>query len=710
MRRHPVRRAAAAGAVAAAALALAPVALAGDGGLTPGPTFPVTDPVSMGVGDFNRDGRPDVAVVSARQKEKEGVVRILLNDGTGSFNAAPDVAAGADPGQLVVGDFDNDGEDDLAITNQADKDVSIRLGTGGGRFGGAVPDLAVGGRVPRALVTGDFNADNREDLAISAGDASGGNVYLRLGSPAGGFVDGPTVANVLAPLVVEDFDGDAIEDLAAGDLIGTGGRYLRGAGAAAFASPVNLGLPLAASLTAPHGLASGDFNGDGRRDLVTVMRDVVSVRMSPQGPLAGGADLMVPGEHRAVAVGDLDGDRRDDVVVARCGSGGGLVVLRDNGTTGLAADPIRPYDGLCDVAIADLDGDGVDDVIGADRGTGRVLVLKGTGNGELQGNLVVNGGFEGAGSGRNVSDFPAIPGWQRTGNVTSIRYGFGAGAFFPTRLESPRLSGGNALLWGGDSRSTGGTTQAFQTVDVSAAAAAIDGGRSAITLSAWLGGALDVPDVMSARAEFVSASGAVLGRVELAGVTAADRRNMTTLLRREGSGTVPVGTRRITVRLISADADTTLSSATADNVRLTLRQGPPAPGGAGGPGAGGGGQAGGDGVAPRIAGVRLSKAAFPVARRGKAGTVVRFTLSEDATVTLRVERRVAGRRVRHVPVKGTLVRTGRAGANRILLDGRLGGRALAAGRYRVRLVAADAAGNRSAPATRAFRITVPVMR
>jgi hypothetical protein len=131
-----------------------------------------------------------------------------------------------------------------------------------------------------------------------------------------------------------------------------------------------------------------------------------------------------------------------------------------------------------------------------------------------------------------------------------------------------------------------------------------------------------------------------------------------------------------------------------------------------------GGQADADRVRPVLAQLWLSPWRFRSARRGASvavatGTTVRFRLSEAASVRLRAERARSGRRrggkcvaprrarptakrcTRFVAVKGRATATGKAGANRLRFRGRLGGRRLAPGRYRLVVTAIDPAGNRS---------------
>jgi hypothetical protein len=129
----------------------------------------------------------------------------------------------------------------------------------------------------------------------------------------------------------------------------------------------------------------------------------------------------------------------------------------------------------------------------------------------------------------------------------------------------------------------------------------------------------------------------------------------------------------------------------------------PEPGTSGGDPQPGGGA---DRTAPLLRRVTLTPRRFAVARRATAvtaarrGTRIRYTLSEPAAVTLRVQRLAGGR----VHAVGTLRRSGVAGANRVRFSGRIGRRALARGRYGLTVRATDAAGNRSLPRSRTFRI------
>jgi hypothetical protein len=129
-----------------------------------------------------------------------------------------------------------------------------------------------------------------------------------------------------------------------------------------------------------------------------------------------------------------------------------------------------------------------------------------------------------------------------------------------------------------------------------------------------------------------------------------------------------------------------------------------------GGGSPGGGSPGPDTKAPVISGFRATPALFAVGRaatpraaRVHRNTRFRYTLSEQARVSLKIQRRLRGRRARYRTV-GRLTRSGKVGVNRIRFTGRIGKRALRPGRYRARITAIDAAGNRSAPRKTRFRI------
>jgi Calx-beta domain/FG-GAP-like repeat len=136
----------------------------GAGGfLASGPYGVGPAPGAVAVGDFNSDGKPDLAIANA----DHSFVSVLLNDGTGGFQAPVDYATGATRSAVAVGDFNGDGKLDVATAG--DNAASVLLGNGDGTFQAAINDAT---NYPvHCLAVGDFNLDGKPDLALGYGFA-----------------------------------------------------------------------------------------------------------------------------------------------------------------------------------------------------------------------------------------------------------------------------------------------------------------------------------------------------------------------------------------------------------------------------------------------------------------------------------------------------------------------------------------------------------
>jgi len=186
----------------------------GNGSFQPAANY-ATDflPVSVAVGDFDSDGNPDLA--TSNLGPDPGNVSILLGNGSGTFQPAVSYGAGIFPASVAVGDFNGDGKADLAVANN-DSSVSILLGNGDGTF--QQPALNYGaGANPVSVAVGDFNGDGKADLAV-ANEFSGfsGDVSTLFGNGDGTFQ--PAVSDLAdvfpVSVAVGDFNGDGKPDLA----------------------------------------------------------------------------------------------------------------------------------------------------------------------------------------------------------------------------------------------------------------------------------------------------------------------------------------------------------------------------------------------------------------------------------------------------------------------------------------------------------------
>ena len=136
-----------------------------------------TIPLFVAVGDFNGDGKQDLATAN----EGSDNVSILLGDGAGSFSAATNLRAGTSPRSVAVGDFNGDGQQDLAVANSNSNNVSILLGDGAGNFSAATNFGA--GSSPRSVAVGDFNDDGQQDLAMANRLSNNVSILLRVCAP-----------------------------------------------------------------------------------------------------------------------------------------------------------------------------------------------------------------------------------------------------------------------------------------------------------------------------------------------------------------------------------------------------------------------------------------------------------------------------------------------------------------------------------------------
>jgi hypothetical protein len=316
--------------------------------------FPAgADPESVVVGDFNGDGKQDLAV----SNNNSHYVSLLLGDGGGHFSSTPVILGDDDyPSAAAVGDFNGDGKHDLAVPLRGPNatNLVILLGDGTGHFGSPI-NLEVGGN-PEMVAVGDFNRDGKQDLAVT-NSATGGSVWVLLGDGWGNFSAGTAFLSGFScrSVVVGDFNGDDKQDLAVANSSHI--SILLGDGAGSFGTPINFG-------TFTQSLAVGDLNGDGKQDLaVANSAGNASIFLGDgTGHFSLSSSSAAGGRPWSVDVGDFNGDGRQDLAVANLDSNDLSLFLGD-GAGNLSAALTFPAGGSpWSVAVGDFNGDGKQDL------------------------------------------------------------------------------------------------------------------------------------------------------------------------------------------------------------------------------------------------------------------------------------------------------------------------------------------------------------
>jgi len=319
---------------------------------------------SVAVGDFNRDGKPDLAVVS-QVGTTGNIVGVLLGNGDGTFQNQVGYAVGNTPQSVAVGDFNGDGKLDLVVTNTADGTISVLLGNGDGTFQNQV--TYVTGKGPYSVAVGDFNGDGKLDLVVTNTDLAVANapgaVNVLLGNGNGTFQNQVTYATGNNPLsvAVSDFNGDGKLDLVVANYDAFTSTntvsVLLGNGDGTFQNQVTY-----ATTAESISVAVGDFNGDGKPDLAVASGAVNVLLGNGDGTFQNQVTYSTGDSAYSVVVADFDGDGKLDLAVAN-GDDNTVSVLRGNGD-GTFQNRVAYFAGLFvgPMAVGDFNGDGNPDL------------------------------------------------------------------------------------------------------------------------------------------------------------------------------------------------------------------------------------------------------------------------------------------------------------------------------------------------------------
>ena len=351
----------------------------GDGSFVAAATYLSVPTIGLGasgvaVADFNGDGIPDIVVANGKTPSNGQPAAVILPGlGLGGFGP-PVPIPGQDGSRVVAGDWNGDGKADLAFTVERSAPnpsrLVILLGNGNMTFGAPttipLPDVDFNADF---LVAADVNGDGKPDLLVA--NTGTGNVSVFLNNGAGGFTPQPTVSVGSRPSVIAvgDFNGDGKPDLAVtaqGDFGALNGALavLLGNGNGTFQAPQPL-----LSAGAPDSVAVGDWNGDGKLDLAVVVENpqfvwkILVLLGDGQGGFGAPTVVPIPSTLDLVTgirAVDVDRDGHLDLLVSVNGSQ--LAVLRGRGN-GTFEGPVLFDSGGGQAVAADLNNDGRPDFV-----------------------------------------------------------------------------------------------------------------------------------------------------------------------------------------------------------------------------------------------------------------------------------------------------------------------------------------------------------
>ncbi|RYU76723.1 beta strand repeat-containing protein, partial [Hymenobacter persicinus] len=345
-------------------------------------------PIGITAGDLNGDGRADI-VLNNFNSSTAGV-GVLLNAvapaAAGTFPASATTynSGGSNSAGSAIGDVNGDGRPDIVAGNINDNTVGVLLNPGNGTFPSAAITYSTGGAGPVNVSLGDVNGDGRLDIV--AAHQNGGTVGVLLNSATTPGTFGAavqyTAGNQVYGVRLGDVNGDGRLDIVTSNFQSANVSVLLNSAT----TPGTFGAATSylSGGSGPLGMVLGDVNGDGRLDIVvnhqaSSLFGVLLNSATTPGTFGAVTTYNNGGFGEGVAVGDVSGDGRLDIVVSRNSTGtAGVFVNSGTGTFPTQTNYATGGGLNARVVLVDVNNDGLLDIAVSDFTNARIAVLRNT--------------------------------------------------------------------------------------------------------------------------------------------------------------------------------------------------------------------------------------------------------------------------------------------------------------------------------------------
>ena len=331
-------------------------------------------PFAVAVGDFNGDGKADLATANYFSGNMSDNIAVLFGNGNGGFDRFASYQFGALPSAIATEDFNGDGKLDLVVCHSGSNAVTVLFNDGAGSFPRGSAFII---NNPRGITVGDFNGDGTPDLAVT----EFGSAYLWVipVSNDGSFQAAERYVVGQDPIAVAtgDFNQDGKLDLVTANFSSNTISVLHNHGLGKFDAAIHY--PVG---SAPEALTVGDFNSDGKADLAVASANTnavwVYLNQARDNGFRPPASYPVGHVPSAVVTTDLNLDGYADLVVANLGDNTVFVLLNDQGRGFHRGATIQTGERPAAIAVGDFKADGKPDFAVANSGATGVSVLLNT--------------------------------------------------------------------------------------------------------------------------------------------------------------------------------------------------------------------------------------------------------------------------------------------------------------------------------------------